>query len=328
MEWQTEQLEAYLSIEKDGEPILCQRFSISASEATGSDARWHILHRAGCDYEDIRCVKHSSTWFLLSRPEPSEEFRFRRPAFPGIEYRILLRNDFSASRIRIEPGYGSDPEGNPSNFPAFLKRLEENRYDDLDLCFCKRPHALLPAINQVTRIHYLALFECLCAKEWALLSREIGRMEELRGLCLRGSGAGVLDSTAVEEFSKLKNLESLAVGNGFEVAADALPKLATLKNLKALQLDLFGNCDIGPVRRDALAAALTSLQELKELEILILNLSPRLSPHELALPPKLKYLEINRHVFRLPIPPAKPPRAQDKPAPKGTKHDDTEPSLF
>ena len=154
-------------------------------------------------------------------------------------------------------------------------------------------------------------------------------MEELRGLCLRGLGAGVLDSVAVEKFSKLKKLESLMVGIGFPVSADALPQLGALKNLKALQLDFFGNCEIEPMRRNALAAALSSLQELKELEILILKLSPKLSPRELALPPNLKYLEINDHVFRLPIPPAKSPReTTSKLASEGTKHDDGEQSLF
>ena len=296
MEWQTEKLSGRLVIKKDGAPVTVhrQRFYIPASEATGPDARRNILRCAECDYPDIRCVKHSRSCYLTSRIELHEQFCFRRTNLPDFDYDISLGNDYSASRI----AYGSDSNGYPSNFPDFLKRLEENRYDDLILHFCA-PHELLPAINRATRIHYLELFECVGAEE-RVLSREISRMEELRGLCLRGSGAGVLDSTAVEEFSKLTNLESLMVGIGFPVAADALPKLGALKNLKALQLDFFGSCEIEPMHRNALAAALASLQELKDLEILILNLSPRLSPHELALPPKLKHLEINRHVCRLP----------------------------
>ena len=323
MEWQTERLEGHLVITKDDAPVTVhrQRFYIPASEATGPDARRNILRCAGCDYPDIRCVKHSRTCYLTSRIELHEQFCFRRTNLPDFDYDISLGNDYSASRI----AYGSDSNGYPHNFPDFLKRLEENRYDDLVLSFCM-PHELLPAINKATQIHYLTLFECVVGKE-RVLSREISRMEDLRGLCLRGLGPGVLDSVAVEEFSKLKKMESLMVGIGFPVSADALPKLGALKNLKALQLDFFGNCEIEPMRRNALAAALTSLQELMDLEILILNLSPRLSPHELALPPNLKYLEVNNHVFRLPIPPAKPRQTKDKLASKGTKHD-SEQSLF
>ena len=323
MEWQTEKLEGYLTITKDDAPVTVhrQRFYIPASEAAGPDARRNILRRAGCDYPDIRYVKHSRTCYLTSRIEMHEQFCFRRPDLPDFDYDILLGDDYSASRI----AYGSD-FGYPSNFPDFLKRLEENRYDDLVLRFCM-PHELLPAINKATRINYLTLFECVGAKE-RVLSREISRMEELRGLCLRGLGAGVLDSVAVEEFSKLKQLESLMVGIGFPVSADALPKLGALKNLKALQLDFFGNCEIEPMRRNALAAALSSLRSLEKLEILILKLSPRLSPHELALPPNLKYLEINNHVFRLPITPAKPRQTKNTPASKETKSDDGEQSLF
>ena len=323
MEWQTEKLAGHLIITKDDAPVTVhrQRFYIPASEATGPDARRNILRCAECDYPDIRCVKHSRTCHLTSRIELHEQFCFRRTNLPDFDYDISLGDDYSASRI----AYGS-AFGYPSNFPDFLKRLEKNRYDDLVLSFCM-PHELLPAINQAARIHYLTLFECHGRNGQATF-QEIGRMKGLRGLCLRGLGGGVLDSAAIEELCKLTNLESLMAGVGFLVSIDALPKLGALKNLKALRLDFFGNCEIDPVRRSTLVSALSSLQELKDLEILILNLSPRLSPRELMLPPKLKHLEINDHVFRLPIPPAKHGEANNKPGSKKTKHNDGEQALF
>ena len=326
MEWQTEKLAGHLIITKDDAPVPIhrQRFYIPASEATGPDAKRNILRCAGCDYPDIRCVKHSRTYYISSRIELHEQFCFRCPDFPGIEYCITLEDDYSASRITFWPVDGCLEHS--KEFSDFLKQMTENQYDDLTLSFCM-PHELLPAINQTARIHYLTLFECVGAKERPL-SREISRMEDLRGLCLRGSGAGVLDSAAVEEFSKLKNLESLMVGFGFPVSVDALPKIGILKNLKALRLDFFGNCGIEPVRRSTLVSTLSSLRELENLEILILDTRPRLSPHELALPPNLKYLQLNDRVCHLPVSPAKPRQTKNKPAPKKTKSDDGEQSLF
>lgn len=323
MEWQTEKLEGYLTITKDDAPgsvIHLQHFFIPASEATGPDARRNILRCAGCDYPDIRCVKHSIIYYVNSHIDPREQFCFRRPDFPDFDYDISLGNDYSASRI----AYGSD-FGYPSNFPAFLKRLEENRYDDLILSFCM-PHELLPAINKATQIHYLTLFECYGRNGQATF-QEIGRMKGLRGLCLRGLGGGVLDSAAVEELCKLTNLESLMAGVGFLVSIDAVRELGKLKNLRALHLELWGNCRIEHERRAVLVSALSSLRSLEKLEFLVLNTSPRLSPRELALPPNLKYLEINDHVFRLPVSQAKPRQTKNKPVSKKTKHDG-EQSLF
>ena len=153
-------------------------------------------------------------------------------------------------------------------------------------------------------------------------------MKGLRGLCLRGLGGGVLDSAAVEELCKLTNLESLMTGVGFLVSIDAVRELGKLKNLRALHLELWGNCRIEHERRAVLVSALSSLRSLEKLEFLVLNTSPRLSPRELALPPNLKFLEINDHVFRLPITPAKPRPTKHKPAPKETKSGDGEQSLF
>ena len=323
MEWQTEKLAGHLIITKDDAPVTVhrQRFYIPASEATGPDAKRNILRCAGCDYPDIRCVKHSRTYYLTSRIELHEQFCFRRTDLPDFDYDISLEDDYSASRI----AYGSD-FGYPSNFPDFLKQLEENRYDDLTLRFCM-PHELLPSINRAARIHYLTLFECYGRNGQATF-QEIGRMKGLRGLCLRGLGGGVLDSAAVEELCKLTNLESLMAGIGFLVSIDAVRELGKLKNLRALHLELWGNCRIEHERRAVLVSALSSLRSLEKLEFLVLNTSPRLSPRELALPPNLKYLQLNDRVCHLPVSPAKPRQTKNTPASKETKSDDGEQSLF
>ena len=324
MEWQTEKLEAHLSIKKDGAPVTVhrQRFYIPASEATGPDARRNILRCAECDYPDIRCVKHSRSCYLTSRIELHEQFCFRRTNLPDFDYDISLGDDYSASRI----AYGFDSNGYPSNFPDFLKRLEENRYDDLVLSFCM-PTKILPEINRVVQLRHLTLMECYYDNSEEVF-KEIGCMEQLRGLCLHGMWCGLLDASAVGELCKLKNFETLCVRTAFPISVDAVRELGKLKNLGALHLELWGNCPIEQERRAALVSALSSLQSLEKLEFLFLNTSPQLSPHELALPPRLKYLEVNNHVFRLPIPPAKPRQTKDKLASKETKHDDGEQSPF
>ena len=326
MEWQTEKLAGHLIITKDDAPVTVhrQRFYIPASEATGPDAKRNILRCAGCDYPDIRCVKHSRTYYISSRIELHEQFCFRRTDLPDFDCYISLGDDYSASRITFWPVDGCLEY--PKEFPDFLKQMTENQYDDLTLSFCT-PTKILPEINRVVQLRHLTLMECYYDNSEEVF-KEIGRMEQLRGLCLHGMWCGLLDAAAVGELCKLKNFETLCIRTAFPISVDAVRELGKLKNLGALHLELWGNCRIEHERRAVLVSALSSLRSLEKLEFLVLNTSPRLSPRELALPPRLKYLEINNHVFRLPITPAKPRPTKHKPASKGTKHDDGEQSLF
>ena len=321
MEWQTENLNGRLVITKDSEPgaVYHHQFKITTIKAIGPGAKQNILGPAECDYPDIQCTKHSRTYGISSRIEPYEQFCFRRRAFPGIEYSITLRNDHSLSRIGFCPSGGSSEQ--TKEFPDFLKQMAEKQYDDLTLSFCA-PTELLPEINRVAKIRYLTLMECSFDNSEEVF-KEIGRMEQLRGLCLHGMWCGLLDAAAVGELCKLNNFETLCVRTGFPISVDAVRELGKLKNLRALHLELGGNCRIEHERRAALVSALSSLRSLEKLEFLTLSVSPRLSPAELALPPNLKYLEINYTVCRLPIRPAK-----SKPVPKEAKTDDNEPSLF
>ena len=50
---------------------------------------------------------------------------------------------------------------------------------------------------------------------------------------------------------------------------------------------------------------LSFLRELENLEVLTLHVTPRLSPGDLALPPKLRYLSVNGKVCRLHVRPEK-----------------------
>ena len=303
MEWETEKLEGYLTITKVGEPgtVYRQRFSIPAAEAAGPDARRNILRCTGCDYPDIRCTKHSRTYGISSRIEPHERFCFRRLAFSGLEYRIALKDDYSASDITFWPVDGCVEH--PEEFPDFLKKMTDNRHDGLTLSFCALPE-LLPKINRVAQLRHLTLMESYFGNNEEVF-REIGRMAQLRGLCLHGAMCGVLETAAVGELCKLKNFETLCVHTAFPISVDAVRELEKLSNLRALHLELWGNCRIEQERRAALVSALSSLRSLEKLEFLVLNTSPRLSVRELALPPSLKYLAVNGHVCRLPGRPGK-----------------------
>ena len=296
MEWKTENLSGCLVITKDGEHVTVyqHQFEMPAHNAIGPDAKRNILKAAECDYPDIPCTKHSRSYYISSRIEPHEQFCFRRQAFPGIGYSITLKNDLPASYIAFWPDDGCVE--NPKEFPDFLKQMTENQYDDLALSFCALPE-LLPEINRVAQLRHLTLMECSFGNNEEVF-QEIGRMEQLRGLCLHGALCGLLDTAAVEELCKLKNFETLCVRTGFPISVDAVRELGKLKNLRALQLALWGNCRIEHERHAALVSALSSLRSLENLEFLVLDTRPRLSPCDLELPPRLKYLELDGNVHR------------------------------
>ena len=321
MEWQTKNLNGRVVITKDSEPgtVYHHQFKITTIKAIGPEAKKNILQAAVGHHFEFRCVKHSITWCVTTRPKPYEHFSFRRTDIPDVDYHITLKNDVSPSGIGFGPTDGSTEQTN--EFRNFLMQMAEKKYDDLALNFCT-PTELLPEINRVAQLRYLTLMECSFDNSEEVF-KEIGRMEQLRGLCLHGMWCGLLDSAAVGELCKLNNFETLCVRTGFPISIDAVRELGNLKNLRALHLELRGNCCIEHERRAALVSALSSLQSLEKLEFLVLNTSPRLAPRELALPPNLKYLEINYTVCRLPIRPAK-----SKPARKEAKPDDDEPSLF
>ena len=249
MEWETENLNGHLVITKDGEhgAVYRHRFQIQAGKAIGPEAKQNILEATECDYPDIRCTKHSWTYCISSHIEPHEQFCFRRQAFPGIEYSIMLENDYSASHITFWPSDGCVEH--PEEFPDFLKQMTENQYDDLTLSFCALPE-LLHKINRVAQLRHLTLMECSFGNNEEVF-QEIGRMEQLRGLCLHGMLCGLLDAAAVGELCKLKNFETLCVRTAFPLSIDAVRELGKLKNLRALHLELWGNCRIEHERRAA-----------------------------------------------------------------------------
>jgi len=320
MIWETEILDGVLTIkDKDDNLIFANRFTMPADDAVGPEAKKNILHAAVGRRLEFRCVKHSITWLVSTRPEPYEHFIFRRTDIPDVDYHITLSNDHSLSRIGFCPSGGSTEH--TKEFPDFLKQMAEKQYDDLTLSFCT-PTKLLPEINRVAQLRYLTLMECSFDNSEEVF-KEIGRMGQLRGLCLHGMWCGLLNAAAVGELCKLKIFETLCVRTGFPISVDAVRELGKLKNLRALHLELWGNCRIEHERRTALVSALSALRSLEKLEFLTLSVSPRLSPGELTLPPSLKYLEINNIVCRLPVRPAK-----SKPAPEKTKPDDGGPSLF
>ena len=296
MEWETENLNGRLVIEKDGEhgAVYHHQFKIPASKAIGPEAKQNLLEAAECDYPDIRQTKHSKTYWVSSRIETNEQFCFRRQAFPGIEYIISLENDYFASHITFWPTDGGVEY--PKEFPDFLKQMTENQYNDLTLRFCALPE-LLPEINRIARLRHLTLVECSFGNNEAVF-QEIGRMEQLHGLCLHGMLCGLLDAAAVGELCKLKRFETLCVRTCFPISIDAVRELGKLKNLRTLQLELWGNCRIEHERRASLVSALSSLRSLENLEFLVLNTSPRLSARDLELPPSLKYLKLNGRVRR------------------------------
>ena len=299
MEWKTEKLEGYLTITKVGEPgtVYRQRFSIPAAEAAGPDARRNILRCTGCDYPDIRCKKHWITWRVFSRITPTEHFLFCRNDLPDIRYHIELQNVFP-SGITFDGTNDIDGE-----FPDCLKEIDEKQHDRVTFWFCSTPGRIIQKIRKMTDLHYLTFFNCN-SYDFPIF-QEIAQLKQLRGLWLNGwQTLFDLDREAVGKLRELKKLETLSIHYGTRIAAEALQEFGSLKSLKGLHLELGRDCMTGnnPKTR---AEALSFLRELENLEILTLHVPLQLSVRELALPPSLKYLQINGHVCRLPNRPEK-----------------------
>ena len=185
-----------------------------------------------------------------------------------------------------------------------MSEATKRAYNEVEFRFCSKTGRMIRLINQVTELRHLYLFNCHHDSEFPIF-QEIGQLEQLRGLCLHGAQRDfILNRSAIGELRKLKKLETLSVQSDFLISSEALPELGTLKTLKALNLELRTNCDI-EFSCKARAEALSFLRELENLEILTLQVTPQLSPGDLALPPNLKYLSINGRVCRLPVRPAK-----------------------
>ena len=281
----------------DNSPIYFHCFRIPAIKTIGPDAKRNILKFINCDYDNIRCVKHLTTWRVTYKAEPSEEFCFRRQNLPDIKYNIFLNEDADHDR-------GAGFWERQGRFSSFLKKVEKKQLECIELYFCDKVGKLINAVSEVTKIRYLFLNNCSPDCDYPVF-QEIGQLEQLRGLWLHGFPWLKLDRDGVRELRKLKNSEALRVGTSFPISVEALHELGTLKNLKYLYLELWNNCNIKRNRRATLISVLSALQGLENLEILVLDTLPRLSPHELALPPKLKYLEINHRICHLPVRSAK-----------------------
>ena len=110
----------------------------------------------------------------------------------------------------------------------------------------------------------------------------------------------IFDRAAVTELCKLENFEVLALRNGINISDDALREIGTLKNLKALYLNLSSH---EFADKSACVEALSFLKKLDKLEYLNITtrhpFSPdRLTHRDLELPPSLKYLELEGKVHR------------------------------
>lgn len=295
--WETETLRGTLWIaNRDGAAIHRYPFEIPSDKAIGPKAKQNILEAAGIS-PSVRCKKHSVSFFVGSRVLPTEHFCFRNRNLPDIDYEITLENDFRTIRFDAS----KDPE---EKFSDCLSEATKRAYNEVEFRFCSKTGRMIRLVNQVTELRHLYLFNCHHDSEFPIF-QEIGQLEQLRGLCLHGAqGDFILNRSAIGELRKLKKMETLSVQSDFLISSEALPELGTLKTLKALNLELRTNCDF-EFSCKARAEALSFLRGLENLEILTLQVTPRLLPGDLALPPNLKYLSINGRVCRLPVRPAK-----------------------
>ena len=124
MIWETEILNGVLTIkDKDDNLIFINRFKIPAGDAVGPEAKKNILQAAVGRHFEFRCVKHSITWCVTTRPKPYEHFSFRRTDIPDVDYHITLKNDVSPSGIGFGPTDGSTEQTN--EFRDFLMQMAE-----------------------------------------------------------------------------------------------------------------------------------------------------------------------------------------------------------
>ena len=318
MEWKTENLKGGISFRKrNGEPIYSSDFEIPASEAVGKHAKRNILSAAGVWRPvDARCVRHFVSYpIVLARVVPSEHLIFRWKDAPGIQCVIDLQPDFTPAKLfRLE----REEDGQ-----LVFDGLRKKHLDTLCLDFYPSPGQIIETAGKITDLRYLELDSSFDASTFPA----IGHLPHLRGLQLdrrkrffirKRSKNGkqsleltldedafpemIFDCAAVEELRKLQNFEVLSLRNFITISDDALREIGTLKNLKALYLNL-SNHEFAD--KSARVASLSFLKKLDKLEVL--NISTRypfsrdcLRLRDLELPLSLRYLEINGHVCRLP----------------------------
>ena len=316
MEWKTENLKGGISFRKrNGEPIYSNDFEIPASEAVGKHAKRNILSAAGVWRPvDARCVRHFVSYpIVLARVVPSEHLIFRWKDAPGIQCVINLQPDFTPAKLfRLE---------RKEDGQLALDGLRKKHLDTLCLDFYPSPGRIIEEAGRVTELRYLELDSSFDASTFPA----IGRLPHLRGLQLdrrerffikkrRKNGKRslelkrdddaipemIFDRTAVEELRKLQNFEVLSLRNFITISDDALREIGTLKNLKALYLNL-SNHEFAD--KSACIATLSFLKKLDKLEVLNITTQhpfsrARLRLRDLELPPSLKYLELEGKVHR------------------------------
>ena len=304
MEWQTEKLSGSLRIMKrNGWYVYGTLFAIPACEAVGSNAKVNVSRAARLDGAKKRCVSHYFSWGIRSaRITPCEHMVFRYDAAPDINYWISLSPDHDD-----EPRFCQSED---SDFCNTLNELLRHPSRALTLRDCQSPEQLINVADAVVELRYLTLKSCWRVAHGHVFPA-IGRLKQLRGLDidqLERRERIVFDRAAGTELGKLEHLEVLALRNGVVYSDDALREIGTLKNLKALYLNLssheFAN-------KSACIAALSFLKKLDKLEYLNITtrhpFSPdRLTHRDLELPPSLKYLELEGKVHRFHSAPVKP----------------------
>ena len=315
MEWQTEKLSGWVDFKKlDGESICNLReFEIPASEAVGKYAKYNILDAAGVRPRvKNRCVRHFMSYpIVLARLVPSEHLIFQWQDVSDLQCVINLKPDFTPATFVLEREEDSQ---------LAIDELRTKHLDTLRLDFFPSPGQIIEEAGQVTELRYLELDSSFDASTFPA----IGRLPHLRGLQLDrlerrfskkiikngkrsleftqddATPEMIFDCAAVAELRKLQNFEFLSLRNHITISDDALREIGTLKNLKALYLNLF-NHEFAD--KSARVAALSFLKKLDKLEYLNIStrypFSPdRLTVRDLELPPSLKYLELEGKVHR------------------------------
>ena len=316
MEWETENLKGRVDFRApDGLSIYSKQIEIPSSHAVGKYAKYNILHAAGV-HPYAKCVRHFMSYPIVwARLIPSEHLIFQWRDISGLRCVINLQPDFTPVTFVSERKEDSQ---------LALNELREKHLDTLFLNFYPLPGQIIEEAGRVTELRYLTLLSSFDSSTFSA----IGRLPNLRGLQLdrwngylftqktiieNGQRLGVLkqrddaampdmifDCAAVAELRKLQNFEFLSLRNHISISDDALREIGTLKNLKALYLNLtnheFAN-------KSACIASLSFLKELGKLEALnITTRHPfsrdRLRLRDLELPSSLKYLELEGKVHR------------------------------
>lgn len=285
MEWQTEKLDGFLDIRNNsGALIYCRAFKLLARDAVGPNAEKKILEAAGV-VGGHRCVRRFTFCPIINaRLTPHEHFVFRWKDLPDVKYRIALAPE-GDSQSAFCPNSGDD-------FHFTLNTLEKASDKSLTLEEFHFPRQMIDALGKTATLNYLTMISCYHDGDDPIFPA-IGRLKNLRGLDMEqwfGTERGniIFDRTAVAELHKLEDFGVLALRNGIVYSDDALSELGTLKNLKALCLNL--RCHKFANKR-ACVERLSFLKELARLEYL--NISTQfncLMPRDLPPTPNLKYL--------------------------------------